>query len=273
LTVLTEECIESRRIASDHSVLTWTQSKQQQQHSAECQLPPSLWCSSRSIAEKCKVVQQCSDMVWSPSQSKGLHDDDRVHFALYYESLCPGCKVMVEDQLWPTYQQIGSIINLDLVPYGNAHETQDGDSWIFTCQHGPEECLGNLIETCSIHVSGGINASFPFIACMEMSDQSIKDSASQCAKDHGVDLSAIMQCVNGPVGNKLEHAMAVKTDQLDPPHHFVPWVTLNGEHTDEIQERAQSDLLGLICDTYKGPNVPKACKKRRESLPRCQRGL
>jgi len=186
--------------------------------------------------------------------------DDRVRLVLYYESLCPDCKVFITDQLWPTYKKISSIIDLDLVPYGNAQERQDGDTWVFTCQHGAEECLGNIIETCALYVGGSVNVSFPFIACMEMSSQSINESATQCAKQHAIDLSAVMDCTKGRVGNKLEHEMAVKTDQLDPPHESVPWVTLNGEHTDDIEQRAESDLLALICETYKGSDVPDACK-------------
>jgi len=250
-------CVESKS-----PVVVWAQTPQ------SCDLPPSLWCSSLRIAEKCKVTEQCKEMVWSASSYK-LKADDRVHLALYYESLCPDCKVFITNQLWPTYNKISSIIDLDLVPYGNAQERQDGDTWVFTCQHGPQECLGNLIETCAIEVCGGVNVSFPFIACMEMSHESINKSATQCAKQHGVDLSTVLDCVVSPVGNRLEHEMGVKTDKLDPPHSSVPWVTLNGEHTDDIEERAESDLLGLVCDTYKGPDVPKACKTRHKRLTGC----
>jgi interferon gamma-inducible protein 30 len=36
-----------------------------------------------------------------------------------------------------------------------------------------------------------------------------------------------MQCFNGTLGNQLEHQMAVKTEALDPPHKYVPWIVLN----------------------------------------------
>ena len=47
-------------------------------------------------------------------------------------------------------------------------------------------------------------------------------------------------CSAGKEGNKLEHSMGVKTESLDPPHEYVPWVVVNGDHTDELQEKAQS---------------------------------
>jgi len=50
----------------------------------------------------------------------------------------------------------------------------------------------------------------------------------QCAKAHGIDMSAVQKCVGSPAGNALEHQMAVKTDALNPPHQYVPWITLNG---------------------------------------------
>lgn len=45
--------------------------------------------------------------------------------------------------------------------------------------------------------------------------------------------------------------MAVRTGELDPPHRYVPWFTLNGAHTEAIQDRAMTDLLKLVCDSYK----------------------
>ena len=58
----------------------------------------------------------------------------------------------------------------------------------------------------------------------------------------GIDYSKILTCVNGPMGNKLEHEMAVKTGQLNPPHRYVPWVTLSGV---SVEEGFKSHLIIL----------------------------
>ena len=55
--------------------------------------------------------------------------------------------------------------------------------------------------------------------------------------------------------------MALKTQALDPPHKYVPWVTLEGvNHTEKIQNQARNDLIELICKTYKGNPKPPACQ-------------
>lgn len=74
--------------------------------------------------------------------------DDRVNFTLYYETLCPDCRQFVSTQVWKAYHSILNITNFAVVPYGNARETYDSSSqqYVFTCQHGAQECLGNIIH-------------------------------------------------------------------------------------------------------------------------------
>ena len=71
-----------------------------------------------------------------------------MNFSLYYETLCPYCRQFFTEQLAKAYQTIPDIINITIVPYGNAHETYDSSSQMyqFTCQHGSDECVGNLIH-------------------------------------------------------------------------------------------------------------------------------
>lgn len=224
--------------------------------SQPCRLPPSVWCSSREVARNCGVEKQCEPYLKPISGAK------LVDFTLYLESLCPDCKNFVNNQLWPAFKAVGSLMNLALVPYGNAMEKQHGDRWLFECQHGKEECYGNLIETCAIHYHPNSTVYFPFIYCIESSASLPRNVAPECASKFGFDYSQIQSCVEGPLGNKLEHEMALKTNALQPPHTFVPWVTLNGVHTEKIQNEAQDDLVKLICETYQGSPKPQACSHK-----------
>ena len=69
-------------------------------------------------------------------------------FALYYETLCPDCRQFMTTELYKAYQSVLDIMGITIVPYGNADETYDStnQTYLFVCQHGPEECLGNLIH-------------------------------------------------------------------------------------------------------------------------------
>ena len=51
---------------------------------------------------------------WLPS------DAPPVHFELYYEALCPDCQEFFLSQLYPNAKNLGSIMNITLIPYGNA---------------------------------------------------------------------------------------------------------------------------------------------------------
>ena len=150
-------------------------------------------------------------------------------------------------------QSVSSIMNLTLVPYGNAKETWRNETklWQFTCQHGSDECWGNLFHSCLIHYHYQAE-DVPVILCMESDDKDdIKTAASVCTKQYGVDIDPINKCMNSILGNTLQHENAAQTEQLNPPHKYVPWVTVNGVHTEEIQTQAQNDLVGLICTSYK----------------------
>lgn len=198
-------------------------------------------------------------------------DAPKVALDLYFESLCPDCQLFVRQQLYPTYLRIGEIINLTLIPYGNADEYREGSKWVFECQHGPKECEGNLIETCAIALLNNISASLSFIHCFEESAERSGDPqpfeiAEKCAETLKIEYTDIESCAKGQKGMELEHQMALKTDALEPQHEYVPWVTINGKHTEKMQRKAQSNLLALVCEYYTGTK-PVDCQ--RQYLGRC----
>ncbi|KAL7849383.1 hypothetical protein SRHO_G00210060 [Serrasalmus rhombeus] len=179
-----------------------------------------------------------------------------VNVSLYYESLCPGCRQFLVGELMPTFFMLNDIMNVELVPYGNAQEKQSAGKYEFICQHGAEECQGNMIETCMLNKMGGY--AYLVINCMEMS-RDVVNAAKPCTDLFSdTPWKTIDSCVNGDEGNKLMHQNAVKTGALKPPHQYVPWVTINGEHTDDLQDKAMSSLFNLVCSLYKGEKPP-AC--------------
>ncbi|XP_053186265.1 gamma-interferon-inducible lysosomal thiol reductase-like [Scomber japonicus] len=220
--------------------------------SSSCSYPPSKWCSSMDSAIQCGVLKQCLEANFTRSHQK----EDPVEIGFYYESLCPGCRGFFTQMLFPTWIMLGDIMAVNLVPYGNAQEKPDGQKYKYECQHGEPECLGNMIETCLLNMT---EYSPLIIFCMESSADVIK-SAQGCAQIYAPDLSwdSVMSCVKGDQGNQLMHQNALETGALKPPHEYVPWITINGEHTEDLQNKAMSSLFTLVCGMYKGTK-PEAC--------------
>ncbi len=79
----------------------------------------------------------------------------------------------------------------------------------------------------------------------------MKTVATKCAAKAQIDFSKIDACTQSKLGNQLQHAYAAQTESLQPPHQYVPWVTVNGIHTEDIERDAEKNLIKLICKTYK----------------------
>ncbi|XP_033993248.1 gamma-interferon-inducible lysosomal thiol reductase [Trematomus bernacchii] len=222
--------------------------------SSSCSLPPSKWCSSLDSAIQCGVLKQCLLSNFTRSHQTA----DQVEVGLYYESLCPGCRLFLTQMLLPTWVLLEEIMSVTLVPYGNAQEKNVGGKYVFECQHGEQECLGNMIETCLLNMTDA-SAAYETIHCMESADDVIS-AAKSCVDLFSPELKweSIDSCVNGDKGNQLMHQNALKTQALNPPHKYVPWITVNGAHTDDLQDKASTSLFSLVCSMYKGPK-PAAC--------------
>ncbi|XP_040372874.1 gamma-interferon-responsive lysosomal thiol protein-like [Rosa chinensis] len=101
-------------------------------------------------------------LVSNPFQSYAA---ENVSVTLYYETLCPYCADFIVNHLAKIFQNgLISIVNLRMVPWGNAWLNSDGS---FACQHGTDECLLNTIEACTITIYPNVNRHFTFIHCVE----------------------------------------------------------------------------------------------------------
>ncbi|XP_041059644.1 gamma-interferon-inducible lysosomal thiol reductase-like [Carcharodon carcharias] len=229
-----------------------------------CNYPPAQWCSSYQIATACQVEHECLEY-------KLKKKVDPVVISLYYESLCGACRSFLVFQLYPTWLMLNDIMNITLIPYGNAMEKNESGKWIFSCQHGEQECTGNMIETCLMQSLQDPRRYFPVIFCME-SAENVVAAAPLCLKvyEPQVPWADIENCVTGNLGNKLMHQNAELTKALNPPHEYVPWILVNGKHTEDLEDEAVNSLFNLVCSMYSGVK-PKTCAKAegRNSFPKC----
>ncbi|XP_030640094.1 gamma-interferon-inducible lysosomal thiol reductase [Chanos chanos] len=225
-----------------------------------CGYPPSQWCRSLEIAIECGVQKQCMEL----NATRPDPSVPPVEVTLYYESLCPGCRAFITQQLYPTWILLGDIMTVNLVPYGNAKEIPGSNS--FACQHGEAECLANLMEACILNATNEM--AFPIIYCMESSSD-VLAAAQPCLQLHtsSVKWETIESCSRGNAGHNLVHANALKTQALRPAHTHVPWVTFNGGYSQEWEDRAMSTLFNLVCSLYKG-GKPPACTGALKKLNR-----
>jgi len=163
-------------------------------------------------------------------------------------------------------------------PYGNAKETKNADgTYTFTCQHGVNECIGNMYEACAVEHynttgSNHIPTWWPFTYCMYKSQNAGNATVAQkCATDNGLIWETLTTCAGSDPakgstadGNPLMHQMAVTTDNLVPPHTWTPWVVVDGKPLTSSQ--LDLPLTPIVCNLYSAKNantctLPSACKR------------
>uniref|UniRef100_A0A6M2CIH6 Putative gamma-interferon inducible lysosomal thiol reductase n=1 Tax=Rhipicephalus microplus TaxID=6941 RepID=A0A6M2CIH6_RHIMP len=181
-----------------------------------------------------------------------------INITLFYEGLCPACHHFILHQLWPTYGKLEDYVNLDLLPFGNAHMKVDNGTVTFTCQHGKQECYVNEVQTCAVKYVHPTRKLLDLVTCMFQYPDPTK-AGEPCARKVNTDWPVLDKCSRGPEGTQLLWAMGNRTRGHQPNIDYVPWVEINGVHNETMAKRASKDLLGLLCELL-GPHKPYVCE-------------
>ncbi|XP_064095771.1 gamma-interferon-inducible lysosomal thiol reductase-like [Macrobrachium nipponense] len=144
---------------------------------------------------------------------------------------------------------------VDFNAYGNVEETPVGEGYEFSCQHGSEECHGNMVVECARKYIDNPDTFVDFSICL-MSSIFPPVVGEICAAHVGVAWSPIDACAGSVEGQQLLHESGVRQNSLDPVPDYIPWIIINDVFTQEHLDEAQTDLTGLVCRTYQGTPPP-----------------
>lgn len=197
-----------------------------------------------------------------------------VNINLYYETRCPDCIEFINGTLAPLWRnkEMRPHLNITMNPYGNAmslpvanvsegykfwhpETTSDGWEYVHICQHGTDECLGNLIQACAISIAKQ-DQYMELVLCMADKPRwSIEKASYDCMHQHGIDHHTVQECVNSPQGNKLFADFGQAT-QAVPGRKGTPWVLINGATLGNV-----TDLMQTVCShVMVEENGPTSCK-------------
>ena len=172
------------------------------------------------------------------------------NITIYMESLCPYCIQFITTSIKDFYTEVNkpNLANIEIIPYGNAKEEYDSttNKYTFTCQHGDNECYGNLIMSCGLNILGKINGQLNIICLLENIYQFNGDfdlTLEYCLSSEPDILGEIKECVNSDIGNIYQHQMAQKTGQ----HLGVPWILVDGVYDEATTDKIWNSLIDYIC--------------------------
>jgi len=175
----------------------------------------------------------------------------------------------VVETLNASLPKIGSIMDLKVVPYGNARI--DLDAKKVTCQHGALECQANLYEMCGIHLNPNRDEWFPYYACLESKGSgeggggaAVLAAVDDCAAAAGIDAQAIHDCFND---DDLSWQLQVDAANVTAAtnHKYTPWVEVP---TGTVLSNSDT-LVKAVCKAYSGHPKPASCPKLDDEEGRC----
>jgi len=119
---------------------------------------------------------------------------DKVKLEAHIMSKCPDAQVCLRNLVVPAMEEIHDLVDFKLSFIGTANPDNDD----VECKHGPDECLGNMIELCAASLYPDPKVYLGFTMCLTEDLKNIpqRDLVEGCALEHGVDFGDLNHCVS-----------------------------------------------------------------------------
>jgi len=121
----------------------------------------------------------------------GAADRALVPLEAHIMSKCPDAKDCLKLMVLPTMQRVYDKVNFTLSYIGTPTDNDGVD-----CMHGPEECMGNIIELCAANQYPDPKTYLGFTFCLTQDYKDIpqRSLVEDCALEHGMDFEKINEC-------------------------------------------------------------------------------
>jgi interferon gamma-inducible protein 30 len=183
----------------------------------------------------------------------------KLHVEVLYESLCPDSLNFITQQLHPVFKELAPYVDLKLTPFGKSVSLENGVQ--FVCQHGPQECKGNRIQSCVLNSISDQSIQVDYVNCFmktfKKGQKNQQEFGQVCTEAVGLDFAHISQCYSSALGTNLQLVAEQSTARISPK--FVPTVLYNGQFNQQLQDASLTDFRGVVCQLLSQTH-PEACQ-------------
>ncbi|KAA8570824.1 hypothetical protein MFRU_011g01180 [Monilinia fructicola] len=120
-----------------------------------------------------------------------VSDHKTIPLEAHIMSKCPDAQDCLKMMVLPAMQRVYDKVNFTLSFIG-APTDNDG----VACKHGPQECMGNILELCSASLYPDPKIYLGFTMCLTRDYKDIPDRSlvEDCALEHGMDFDKLNAC-------------------------------------------------------------------------------
>ncbi|EEB10298.1 conserved hypothetical protein [Pediculus humanus corporis] len=154
------------------------------------------------------------------------------------------------NQLSSAYKndEIREKVFFDLVPFG--HGRVQENPFVVKCQHGPKECLGNVLHACFYSRHDNNEKQVNFGVCT-MSTNNPPTAGQECAKKLNYSYDGVENCASGTEGEKYQLLNGKKTLDFKPKIKFIPTIVFNNVYVEADQNESLKNFEKLVLNKLK----------------------